>query len=256
MARAPRNTAPAAPTDEEKLRPLILVWGDEYLAAAKARDLVARLCPPSEQALGLEILDGAVETIDAAVSVVNRCVEAMTTVGFFGSSKTIWLREASFFTEGKPGRFVEVKAAVARLTEEIKRGLLPGQTLLITSPKVDRRSAFYKAVQVAGSVFDFSLPDKPHEAEDRARQNLAGIVAKNGLSAPGDALDLILGKVGTDTRMLVQEVGKLAIYLGERRSFTIDDVETIVSSTRAAQGWDLADMVGRRSLAGANPALD
>lgn len=251
MAHGAKSTPPAAQTKKEDLRPLVLVWGDEYRVADKAKELVPKLCPPSEQALGLEVLDGAVETVDAVVSVVNKCVEAITTVGLFGASKTVWLREASFLSEAAPGRFVESKAAVARLTEEIKRGLLPGQKLLITTPKVDRRSAFFKAVQATGSVIELALPDKPYAAEADAASFLAGVVKEHGLSAPGDALDLILGKVGVNFRMLVQEVGKLSTYLGERRRFTAEDVDAIVSSSRAAQGWDLADMVGRRSLAGA-----
>lgn len=231
---------------------LVLVWGgDEYLVAAKARELVSRMCPPAEQALGLEVIDGVVETVDEAVAVLNRCIEAITTVGFFGATKTVWLRDARFFSDTPPGKYQQVKERVAMLAEEIKRGLLEGQKLLISTPRVDRRSAFFKAVQAHGTVIEYNLPEKAYQVEEQARETLRHLLDDAKLEPTAEALDLILAKAGTDTRQLVQEVAKLSTYTGDRRKVSAQDVQDIVSSAREAAGWDLADAVGRRDLPGA-----
>lgn len=243
------KTAPAK--EKAAAGSLVLVWGgDEYLVSAKARELAAQMCPPADQALGLEIIDGAVDTVDEAVAALAKCIEAITTVGFFGASKTVWLRDASFFSDAMPGKSQQVKERVALLAEEIKRGLLDGQKLLVSSSKVDRRSAFFKAMQTAGTVHEFNVPEKSYQAEERARETLRHLMQEEKLDANGEAMEMIVAKAGTETRQLVQEVAKLAAYVGDRGKVSARDVQEIVSSSREAAGWDLADAVGARDLAG------
>lgn len=252
MATRPKPKKEAASGAPPASSSVILVWGtDEYLVGSKAKELVRQLCPPADQALGLEIVEGAVDIIDDAVAAINKTIEAITTVGFFGASKVVWLRDVSFFSEAKPGCFADVKAAVARLAEEIKRGLLDNQKLLISAQKVDRRSAFFKTCQACGTVLDFNLPEKGYQAEQQARETLRHLLHDAGLAASGDALDRMVARAGANTRQLVQEVQKLAAYVGDRKDVTAQDVQEIVSTAREAAGWDLADAVGRRDLAGA-----
>jgi hypothetical protein len=101
----------------------------------------------------------------------------VATVGLFGGAKVVWLREASFFLRSPcPASLKQVKEAVARLTEEIKRGLLPGQRLLITAAKVHRGYAFYKAcVRRPGAVVEYDLADKPKEMAGAGPGHGAGI---------------------------------------------------------------------------------
>lgn len=250
--RAPKAAAPksAAPTPEEAT--LTLVWGgDEYRVAQRAKRLVQTWCPPEQQDLGLEIVDGAVDTIDEAVAAIQRVLEGIATVGLFGGAKVVWLREASFFSESVPGKFEAVKEAVARLTEEIKRGLLPGQRLLITAPKVHRGYGFYKACVAAGAVVEYDLSDKPKERLEQAQATLREGLAAEQLKASPATVQMIVEKAGYDTRLLMQEVAKLATYLGDRREVTEADVRLLVSPSRESAAWDLAEVLSQRDLPGA-----
>ena len=71
---------------------------------------------------------------------------------------------------------------------------------------------------------------------------------KAGLNIGPDALGEFLEKTGTDTRQIVQEVEKLSVYLGDRKNVQVADVHAIVSPSREAISWDLADAVGSRDL--------
>lgn len=229
-----------------------LFWGDEFLAGRQARELVNRLCPPDRQSLGLEICNGrADESPDVAIRALQQCRSALNTVGLFSADKTVWLRDADFFNEGRVGRQAAVKAEIARLVDEIKRGLMPGQRLVISATKVDRRSAFYKACQTLGEVREFAVPEKGWERERYARELLGALLKEQGLSAQPAAMEALVGKVGDNARLMHLELEKLRCYLGPRTEITDDDVHTIVSSSREAAGWDLADAVGSRKLADA-----
>ena len=251
--RTPRSKskAEAASAVDPAQAPVALIWGgDEYRVRTKARELVHAWCPAGQQDLGVETIDGLVETIDEAVSAIQRTLEAVSTVGLFGGAKVVWLKDATFFSEAPPGKYEAVKEAVARLTEEIKTGLLPGMRLLISADKVHRGYAFYKACQANGLVMEFDVPERPRELADMAQATVGQLLKQEGLVAPGAAVQLLIDKAGYDTRQLHQEVQKLATYLGERREVTVDDVRLMVAPSRESATWDLAEALGQRDLAG------
>jgi DNA polymerase-3 subunit delta len=170
------------------------------------------------------------------------------TRGFLGGGKVVWLRDANFLGTTEPGGTELAIEAVGRLTELIKSGLPEGQVLVISALKVDGRSSFYKACQADGEMHPFKTPEKAGELEQKARASAEQALGAEGLTADGDVVEAFLAKTGTDTRQIVQEAAKLATYLGDRRRATADDVEGVVSPSREALGWDLADAVGRRDL--------
>ena len=93
---------------------LHLVCGaDDFLVEQKARAIVDAGVPVAERALGLEVLDGRVDSADAAVEVLRKCIEAVLTIGFFGGAKLVWLKNATFLNpQVRPGDNDGVKARV------------------------------------------------------------------------------------------------------------------------------------------------
>ncbi|HMO49605.1 MAG TPA: hypothetical protein PKE26_03210 [Kiritimatiellia bacterium] len=243
---APAKTQ--APPDSGTV--FLIAGTDEFEVSRRARDLVYRLCPESERALGLEVIEAACDTIEEATSAVSRCLDALRTVGFFGSSKLVWLRSASFFYDGKPGKYEEVKRAVAELTEEIKRGLLPGVRLVISAAQVDRRTSFFKTMEKAGAVEFFNLPEKSYKWDEHAGQVLRGMLEQAGLRAREDVVRLIVDRAGTDSRQLFQEVEKLSLYVHGRAEVTAADVLDIVAPARERGYSELTDAFGKRDLTG------
>ena len=202
---------------------LHLVCGsDDYLAEQQARAIVDATVPTAERVLGLEILDGRVDTKDAAVAVIRQCLESVQTAGFFGGGKLVWLRNATFLNpQSRPGDSEDVKARVAELVTLLKGGLPAGQRLLITAVSVARNTAFFKACQATGEVSDFGSGEKPWDQEKLARERLDGLLQDAGLEMPEEVRDRFLQRVGTSTRLLAVE----------------------------AMAWDLTDALGDRDPA-------
>ena len=233
-----------------------LVFGEEeYLVSTSAKDLVHKLCPPAEQAFGLEIIEARVDNSAEAVSVIQRAVEALQTIGFMGGRKVVWLKDANFLGGSPTSETVDVKTRLEDLTAMIKKGLPPGQILVISALKVDGRSAFFKACQAGGAVTKFEVPAKSYQVEQQARDRAMQAMREHGLAVREGVLEELLGRTGTDTRQIVQEIEKLAVYMGKRREVTVDDIREIISHAREALAWDLADAVGNRDLPAALKVL-
>ncbi|MDD4872764.1 MAG: DNA polymerase III subunit delta [Kiritimatiellae bacterium] len=225
-----------------------LIYGDEYLVSSSAKEKVESLVPRENQVFGLEIIDGNADSVDAAVNAVDKCREALQTVGFMGGNKVVWFRDVNFLYDSVTGRSQFVKERVEGLAAFIKDGLPDGQKLVVTSPKVDKRYAFYKACKEAGDVHEFAVPDKAYMAEKQAMQTVFDCFKKAGLRIDEDVAHVFLVKVGTDTRQIVNEIEKLAVYLGNRKEVSANDIQAVVSSSREALAWDLADAFGKRDL--------
>ncbi len=231
---------------------MYLVYGeDEYMVSAKARSLVDRVCPPADQAFGLEIVEGRAGTVAEAVSAVVRCREALQTVGFLAGSKTVWLRDANFFSDTVVGKSAEVKEKIAFLTADLKAGLAPGQILVISAGKVDGRSAFFKACKECGELTEYAVSEKTYQAEEQAGERAREMFTRAGLTIGSELLHAFITKVGIDTRQIVQEVEKLSVYMGARKQVSEADLNAVVSASHEAAVWDLADAVGNRDLTGA-----
>ena len=224
-----------------------LIYGDdEFLVTSRAREIIDGLIPEEDRTLGLETIDGRAETVAVAAEALEKCLEAVNTLGFFTARKVVWLRDATCFAENVIGKSETVKTRADRLGSTIKNGLPPEVVLVISSPAVSKRYAFYKACKAAGEIEEFSVSEKAYVAEKQAASYLGEVLRKAGIKMAPDVSALFLEKAGTDSRQTVNEVEKLSLYLGERKQATLDDVRAITCSSRGALAWDLADAVGQR----------
>lgn len=227
---------------------LHLVHGaDEYRVSTRAREIVDRLAPPDD-VMAREVIDGDAASGEAVAAAVAGCIEALQTSGLFAAEKVVWLRGVLFVGTGPVAKSEAARDAVARLTEVIKAGLPPGQSLVISANGVDKRSAFFKACKTGGELHEFARAAKARLAEADAAKFAKAQFAAAGLQVGRDVLRRFLDRVGLDSRQIVSEIAKLAAYAGTRTSVRAADIEAITSLSREAVGWDLADAFGARDL--------
>lgn len=225
-----------------------LIFGeDDFLAHQAAEKIVNALCPPEEQALGMETLEGDSVNSDEAIDCIKRCIGALRTVGFFGGRKVVWLRGVTFLSSAFRAS-EELKDVIALLKDEIANGLGPDQFLVISATKIDKRGAFYKACGKVGAVQEFAIPERDYQARPLAEEKARTLLSEKGIQMNGQTMERFLGKTGFDTRSIAQEVEKLSLYLGDRKSVTPEDVAVIVSASKDSATWDLVDAVAERNL--------
>ena len=227
----------------------LFVGNDDYPLSLAARQLVNERVPLAEQAFGLEVIEGRASTIDEALATIKRCHEALVTPGFLMvRGKVIWWRMVSFLGDAEVVGNEDVKAEMKDLASALEDGRAGEATLLVTAPAVDKRSAFYKLFASRFEVREFMLPDKAYLVERVGRDKIRMALEEKGISADTDAVELMLSRVGADSRLIAAETEKLALFLGDRRRVGLKDVQVVVSSTLTSVMWDLQDAVGDRRL--------
>lgn len=227
---------------------LYLVFGeDEFRVSSKAAEIVDGLVPPDDM-MAREIIEADAGNQDEVATMVGRCLEALQTSGLFSTEKAVWLRGVTFIGTAQVAKSEGAKTAVARLTTLIKAGLPAGQSLVISATGADKRGAFFKACKAGGELHEFAPPRQAKMAEQDAAAFAAEHFKRLELKVGRAVVTLFLERVGLDSRHIVSEIEKLAVYVGDRNSVTPADIEAITSSSREAVGWDLADAVGKRDL--------
>lgn len=230
-----------------------LVCGDDdFRVETATREIIDALVPPEAREYGLEVVDGRAETIDEMLRALHAVGEALFSDGLFGNGeKTVWLREPAFLSddrdkESRVSKSEEVKAQVAKLCDSVRRGLPDGSRLVVSTLKINRGQAFFKAFSASGAVFDFGSGFKDYQLRDLAGQLLMEQLPKFGLEMKPAVQGLFLAKAGTNSRRIVSELEKLAVYCGKRKTVAAKDIDEIVSSNATSEVWDLTDAFAMR----------
>lgn len=248
---------PAAKTEAPARKPaaarLFLVYGtDDLLAQRKADEIVARLCPPEQQAFGLETItpEPGADSAEAVCAILRNTMEALRTPSFLGGAKTVYLRGASCFNPlTEPGRFADVKAAIEKLVELLRGGLPAEVACVVLADSVNKSTAFYKTFQTAGEVQVFDEPEKDREAEEDFIPRVEQLIAEKGLVLPPAVFRALLGRTGYSLRQVESELEKLALYLGDRKEATLADIQLMVAPVRESKFYEFADTFCSGNLA-------
>ena len=225
---------------------LFLVYGSDDLSATRQADALAdRLCPPAEQAFGLETIqpEGGEKTADEVCALLRNTMEALLTSPFLGGDKTVFLRGAPFFNPlAEPGKFESVKAETARLVDLLKAGLPPGVSFLVLTDSVNKATTFYKTFKSLGEVHAFDEPEKPKEAEADFIPRVRQLLVEQGISMPAPVFSAFLDRTGYSLRQVEMELDKLSLYLGDRKSASIEDVLLMVAPVRESKFYEFSDV--------------
>ena len=247
-------------------RAILLVGNDTFRVAEHAKTLIDGLLPADSRTVGLETVDGRVDSV-AAAHAVSACLQALRSISLFGGNRVVWLKDAVFLAEksggerggeddaaGDSGNPAPTRDALADLAACIKSGVPEGLTFLLTAPAIDKRSALFRAFDAAGRVENLEISGKPKEAEGQALSFLDEQLGKHRLRMPEDAKRALLARTGADTQALANEVEKLSLY-SENGTVTAEDVMSVASPSREAIVWELTDAIGARNVAGAFAVL-
>lgn len=244
MPPAKKSATAAAPSKH-----IHFLTGSDEAGVKKAATGLAAELAPSDDPFATETIDGAVGTVDEAVTKIQSTIEALLTLPFFGGGKLVWLKSASFFADSVMGRSDSVTATLDQLLAILALPLGDGVTCLISAPEADKRRTAYKALLKLATV---AIHDKPDFGWGATEADLVDWVAKRvvekGLRLDDDAVQLLTARVGTESRQLDTELEKLALAFGSGATITEMDVRDIVPSTRAGGIFDLGNAIAKRDL--------
>ncbi|HVY68945.1 MAG TPA: DNA polymerase III subunit delta [Verrucomicrobiae bacterium] len=229
--------------------PLVLVCGDDdYAVKKRARQLYDAWCAELG-GMDHEIIDATVSNSGEALKSIARLFEALNTLPFFGGAKAVWLQNCNFLGDERAASAQAVTEALAGLAQTLKSFRWDNVRLLISAGKVDKRKAFYKTLEKAGTVESYaglSADDRDWagQAETFVARQLRGV----GKEISDEALAEFVARVGPNMRQLDSEAEKIALYVGERAAIESVDVATVTTANKQARAFALADALGNRDL--------
>lgn len=195
-------------------KPFIFVCGaDDFLVTRLGKQRFEELGRDVTDEFSREVLTGFAVNVSEVEAAVNRFRESVQTVSMFGGKRVIWLKDINFLADTVTGRAESTLRQVEDL-QALLGALNPEETsVVVTAAPVDRRRAFAKWCE---KTADFTLVGSDSEGGTDALGAVVLAEARSLGVAFGDgALPLLLAKVGANTRLLIEEVHKLATYIAE-----------------------------------------
>ena len=185
-----------------------------------------KILPESEASFNLSVFYGK----DANWSdVVNACMR----YPMFAEKQVVLLKEAQQMKD------------LDKLENYIERPL--GSTIFIVSYKektLDKRTKLYKTIKKDGEVFtsekirDYKLVEW-----------VTDYLKSQDFTMTPRAVGLITEHLGNDLNRIVNELEKLTLNLGERKSINEDDIEKYVGVSKEYNVFELQDALSKKDLA-------
>ena len=211
---------------------------DDFLVGRLGKERFAELTAETADEFAREVIDGFAANVGEVGVALARFREAVQTIPLFGGKRVVWLKDVNFLADTVTGRAESTLEQVAGL-QELLTGLKPEDVaVLITAAPIDRRRSFPKWCEKNA---DFVLADSGAEGGADA---LAGVVIAEAKRLEAnfepDAIALLLAKVGANSRLLVEEVRKLATHAGDR-SISEADVDDLVANVAEGDFFESAE---------------
>ncbi|MEY2605037.1 MAG: polymerase subunit delta [Verrucomicrobiota bacterium] len=249
----PKKTAVAPKTAQI----YAVVGSDEGAVKSRARELAQQLTPKDAGDFGQDLIDGAADNADQAVSRIHSAIEAIQTLPFFGPGKLVWLKDVNFCGDTVTGRSAQVIAALDQLQQFLSAGMPSGVVFLLSASEIDKRRSFYKSITKVATVEHFDRIDTSRSGWEEEAESLArSLAAERELIFQPEALEVFVRLAGADTRQLRNELEKIDLYLGAKREIDTQSVRNLVARTATGVIWELGNAIAKRQLSAALALLD
>lgn len=186
---------------------------DEFLVANAARKAFEDLTGTVSDEFAIERIDGTALNADEAANIADRFVSAVRTVSMFGESKVVWLRKFDLWGAGRTATSEGGKAASSRIFEELQGLGGDDVRVLISAFPVNRSRREIKWLKANAETKDFKVEKR--DGTRAVELLLENRVEELGIRLGRPAMAALIGKTGGDSRLALNELEKLATFLGD-----------------------------------------
>ncbi len=195
-----------------------LVYGhDEYIKSETVRRAVERFMPREQAGFGIHHQLGN-QTDTASI------LHSVQAIPMLGERVAVVIHDAHKLAS----------AHKARLPDRLDDVAGPSLLIFVGPPEIDRRTRFYKWFTDAGRA----VACEPLTASKAAAFAQRKLKAAGRKAAPG-AMARLLDLTGNDAGALASEIEKLALFVGERDTVEVPDIDTVAGHTAGAHVADL-----------------
>ncbi|MEA4902302.1 DNA polymerase III subunit delta [Desulfitobacterium sp.] len=211
--------------------PSVYLWyGEEHYLLQEAIQLL------KSSYLETDPSGSGIEVLSARNVTPLEIIESANTVSFF-QGRLLIVEDIPYFQEGQGNNLDPFF--------EYFKNPNPGTCLLFLADSVHKGRKFYKAVEQAGVIVEFTAPKRVQDWHVWLDDELK----ERGKKMRSDVKTLFLEWAGHQPGVLSQELDKLVLYVGDREMIRAEDIKEIVPQTSEATIFELLDAVAARSSA-------
>ena len=185
---------------------------DDYLVSERGKEWFAEQTKDIADDLSKEVVDGRAGNVAEVEDAINRFTSAVQTLSLFGDRKVVWLKDVNFMANNQTGKaqgtldLLDNLKAVLETLDSAQVGVL------ITAQPVYKVRSFYKWCQKNS---DFTALAEDKNAAAMYARMIQDECEQAGVSIARDAVQLLIGKVNGNSRLIVAETRKLATFVSD-----------------------------------------
>ena len=217
---------------------LVVVFGEEDYYR---QQIVTAL--PEAVFKGVEPQDREVQVFDKDTD-LNQLQAAINTYPFFSGQSLIILKDEKLLAaKAESDTRKQQLDKLAKVLADVPEYC----TVLVTASKLDKRTKLFKELKKQGLVCEcvsIKLNNLTPWLDEQARR----YGAKWQFDAVGRVMEYLQPVDKVPLKLLEQEIAKLAVYAGDRKQWTAEDVDTIFSALPEASSFAIINAMGKRNL--------
>lgn len=220
----------------------LITGDDDYAIQQRAAELMKVNAP--EDQMSVEVISGHIDSVDAAIRQTGSAIEALQTLPFFGGKKLVHFKDVNFAGDSVQGKSPAVQDVLAKLLEIVTKNDPEQAQIIISCIGIDKRRSFYKKFSEAGKVETFEKPELNRARDMEAWMGeIENRFKERGLVAGPGVVERLVDAAGDDSRRLISEIEKLALYCHPRTRIEEHDAKLLCQGTREMVVWDLCETV-------------
>ena len=188
---------------------------DDFWVTRRARGVYEDMSKDVEdQAFSCEVVLGSARNVAEVEKAVARFISATQTLSLFGDKKVIWFKDITFLADSVTGRAEGTLNQVESLKKLLESLDPEAVSVILSASPVDRRRSFPKWCE-KNADYHLADPGKPADREAQLRDLIKRESETFGIDIPFEQVTILIGKLNGNARLAVEEVRKLATYLGD-----------------------------------------
>lgn len=225
----------------------VIIGEDDFLVSEAAKRIIG-------DGVGLETVDSANSSnAELQLRDIREAEASLMTPPFLDPRKVTWWRNVGFLPQvGKGAPSEDAKAALEKFAVKLASAKLPeNQHFILSGARLLATSIFAKTLKASCEMIVFAS-GKPAEQSRNAVVRAVDFAGEMGLKFAPGAADAFVARVGSDSRSIISELGKMRDYLGDNgAAITESDIAEITSQGVGAEPavWSITDALGERNVA-------
>ncbi|MFM7742074.1 MAG: DNA polymerase III subunit delta [Verrucomicrobiota bacterium] len=239
----------------------IIAGRDEYLVDRDGRACFEKARKAAGSDAEAEVITGQIIRVEDARPLEIQFTESVKTVSMFGGKRVIWLRNFNLVADTVQAKSEDAKESLANMLK-VAVEADPSVSIVISATPYDgRRKDLANLKSVAHDFILHASPSKgPFDKGDAQADAQVALAVERfkalGVKHERGVPEVIVGRVGQSTRLVLGECDKLATYVGPGGTVKEADVHLLVPTFGEGDFFEPIEALAARDLRWGLESLD